>query len=134
MANWILKTEPATYSFADLQRERKAVWDGISNPVALKHLRAMAKGDQLLIYHTGKEKACVGLARTVSAPYADPKDRSGTLVVVDIAPVRPLKRPIPLAEIKAVASLKDFGLVRLPRLSVVPANAAQWKTLLAMET
>lgn len=130
MAHWILKTEPSTYSFARLVQERTAVWDGVTNPVALKHLRSMAKGDAVLIYHTGDEKACVGLAEVASAPYADPRDAK--LTVVDLKAGRPLPAPVPLAAIKAEPAFADLALVRMGRLSVVPATAAQWKKLLAM--
>jgi len=128
--HWVLKTEPSEYGFSDLVRDRRTRWEGVSNPVALKHLRSMHEGEDALIYHTGNEKALVGLARIVSAPYADPSDPK--LVVVDIEPVQPLPRPVSLAEIKAEAAFADLGLVRVPRLSVVPVEPAQWKRLLAM--
>jgi predicted RNA-binding protein with PUA-like domain len=128
--HWVLKTEPSEYGFADLVRDRRTRWEGVSNPVALKHLRSMLEGDQALIYHTGKEKAVVGLARIAGAPYPDPSDPK--LVVVDIEPVRPLPRAVSLAEIKAEPAFADLGLVRVPRLSVVPVEPAQWKRLLAM--
>ena len=128
--HWVLKTEPSEYGFPDLVRDRRTRWEGVSNPVALKHLRSMLEGDDALIYHTGNEKALVGLARVVSAPYPDPKDAK--LVVVDVAPVKPLPRTVSLAEIKAEPAFADLGLVRIPRLSVVPVEPAQWKRLLAM--
>jgi len=130
MAYWILKTEPTTYSFQRLVQERTAVWDGVTNPVALKHIRSMAKGDAVLVYHTGGEKACVGLAEVASAPYPDPRDAK--LTVVDLAVGRPLPVPVTLAAIKAEPAFAELALVRMGRLSVVPANAAQWKKLLAM--
>jgi predicted RNA-binding protein with PUA-like domain len=130
MAFWILKTEPSTYSYKDLVSEGKAVWDGVTNPLALKHLRSMRKGDELLIYHTGDEKALVGLASVATAPYADPGD--SRLTVVDIKPLKPLQRTVSLSEIRAVPALKDLALVRMPRLSVVPADERQWKALLAL--
>lgn len=132
MAYWILKTEPSTYSFDDLVGAKRAVWDGVSNPLALKHLRAMRPGDEVLIYHTGDEKAAVGFATVVSEPYPDPQDDSGKLTVVDLAPGRRLPRPVRLAQVKATPALKDLALVRMPRLSVVPAGAAQWQQLMAM--
>jgi predicted RNA-binding protein with PUA-like domain len=128
--HWVLKTEPSEYGFSDLVRDRRTRWEGVSNPVALKHLRSMPEGDDALIYHTGNEKALVGLARVTSAPYPDPKDPK--LVVVDVEPVRPLARVVPLAEIKAEPAFADLGLVRMPRLSVVPVEPAQWKRLLSM--
>jgi predicted RNA-binding protein with PUA-like domain len=128
--HWVLKTEPSEYAFADLVRERRTRWEGVSNPVALKHLRSMLEGDDALIYHTGSEKAAVGLARIASAPYPDPSDPK--LVVVDIEAGQPLARPVTLAQIKAEPSFAELGLVRVPRLSVVPVEPGQWKRLVAM--
>ena len=132
MNRWLLKTEPSTYSFADLVREQVATWDGVKNPAALNHLRAMKNGDQALIYHTGDEKAVVGVARIVSGPYADPKLQDPKRVVVDLAPVRPLPKPIPLAAVKADKRFADFALVRISRLSVMPVSEVQWQALLAL--
>ena len=131
-AYWILKTEPSAYSFEQLEREGTAVWDGVSNPVALKHLREMQPGDEALIYHTGDEKALIGLARVSSAAYPDPKAKDPKLVVVQLKSGKRLKRPVTLAEVRAEPAFRDLALVRMPRLSVVPATAAQWKKLLAM--
>jgi predicted RNA-binding protein with PUA-like domain len=131
-AYWILKTEPSAYSYERLERERTAVWDGVTNPLALKHIRSMTKGDRVMIYHTGDVKAVVGLAEVVSDPYPDPKDRGGTLWVVDIKANRRLPRPVGLTEIKHDAAFKDMALVRMGRLSVAPVTAAQWQRLLAM--
>jgi predicted RNA-binding protein with PUA-like domain len=128
--HWVLKTEPSEYGFADLVRERRTRWEGVSNPVALKHLRSMLEGDGALIYHTGNEKALVGRARIASAPYPDPSDPK--LVVVDVEAGQPLPRAVPLAAIKADPSFAELGLVRVPRLSVVPLEPDQWKRLLAM--
>jgi predicted RNA-binding protein with PUA-like domain len=128
--HWVLKTEPSEYAFADLVRERRTRWEGVSNAVALKHLRSMLEGDDALIYHTGNEKAAVGLARIASAPYPDPSDPK--LVVVDIEAGWPLARPVTLAQIKADPAFAELGLVRIPRLSVVPVEPGQWKRLLAM--
>jgi predicted RNA-binding protein with PUA-like domain len=130
--HWILKTEPSTYGFTDLVRERRTRWEGVSNAVALKHLRSMLEGDDALIYHTGNEKSLVGLARIASAPYPDPARKDERLVVVDVEVGKALPRPVSLAEIKADPAFKDLGLVRLPRLSVVPVEPDQWKRLLAM--
>ncbi len=129
---WILKTEPTTYSFDDLVREKRTAWDGVKNAVALKHIRAMRSGDQALIYHSGKQKAVVGLAKIVSAPYPDPEQGDPKLAVVDIAAGLPLPNPVELKQIKADAAFKDLGLVRMGRLSVMPASAAQWKRLLKL--
>ncbi len=132
MAYWLLKTEPDCYSFADLQREGAAVWDGVANNAALKHMRAMAPGDRALIYHTGDERQAVGLAEVASAPYADPTAGDPKLVVVDVRPLRPLARAVTLAAIKAEPEFADFALVRQSRLSVVPVTDEQWQRLLAM--
>jgi len=121
MSTWLLKTEPSEYSFADLEKEERAVWTGVRNALAQKHLRAIAKGDELLVYHTGSEKAVVGIARAVSGPYPDPKQPK--LACIDLAPERRLARPVTLAELKAAPEFADFALVRLPRLSVVPVPA-----------
>ena len=121
MANrWLLKTEPGEYSFDDLLRERKTVWDGVTNALALKHLRGIREEDSLLIYHTGTIRAAVGLARAASAPYPDPERQDPKIVVVDVVPVRKLKQAVTLEAIKSDRRFKDFELVRLPRLSVMP--------------
>jgi predicted RNA-binding protein with PUA-like domain len=126
MPTFILKTEPSTYSFADLQREKRAVWDGISNPAALAFLRGARRGDEAMIYHTGDEKAIVGLARITSDAYEDPAqpgsnaDGLPKVPVVDLAPLRPAPRPVTLAQIKADRRFASFPLVRQPRLSVIP--------------
>ena len=131
-AYWILKTEPTTYSFERLLKDRRTVWDGVSNPLALKHLGEMAVGDQVLVYHTGDEKAAVGLARVVRAAYADPKANDSKLVVVDLEAGHPLPKPVTLAAVKADPAFADLALVRMGRLSVVPVKPEQWKRLLAM--
>ncbi len=132
MACWLLKTEPSTYSFADLQRDKKATWDGVSNSLALKHIRSMKKGDLAFIYHSGDEKSIVGIAEIVSNPYPDPKQHDEKLVVVDLKPKEALKKPVPLAAVKASEEFAAFELVRMSRLSVMPVSTAHWKTLLAM--
>jgi predicted RNA-binding protein with PUA-like domain len=126
MAYWLVKTEPSTYSFARLTEERDAVWDGVSNPVALRNLRAMAAGDSVLVYHTGDEKRIVGIARVTKAAYPDPKQKDPKLVVVNLAAVGPVKRPVTLAEVKADRRFADWELVRQPRLSVMPVSAERW--------
>jgi predicted RNA-binding protein with PUA-like domain len=129
---WILKTDSEVYPFDQLERERKAVWDGVSNPVALKHIRSMAPGDPLLIYHSGAKKELVGLARVTSAPYSDPKGGSPQLAVVDVEVDRRLPHTVSLATIKADPAFSDLALVRQPRLSVIPVPEPQWQKLLAM--
>ncbi|NOT07819.1 MAG: EVE domain-containing protein [Gemmatimonadales bacterium] len=129
---WLLKTESSTYSFDDLLREGKAVWDGISAPAALIHLRAMRKSDEAMIYHSGDEKAIVGTARIVSDPYPDPKLDDPKRVVVEVAPVKRLAKPIPLSAIKADKRFASFPLVRISRLSTMPVTATEWSTLMGM--
>jgi predicted RNA-binding protein with PUA-like domain len=129
---WILKTDTDTYSFDDLARERRAVWDGVSNALALKHIRSMAKGDQVLIYHSGEEKALVGFARVASAPYPDPRQDDSKLTVVDIEAGKRLPRPVTLAEVKADPAFADLALVRMSRLSVIPVSESHWKRLLTL--
>lgn len=132
MAFWLLKTEPEAYSYDDLARDGATVWDGVANNAALIHLRAMAPGDEALIYHTGDERRAVGLAAVVSGPYPDPKLDDPRLVVVDVRAVMPLPAPVGLAAIKADPFFADFALVRQGRLSVVPVSAEQWARLMAM--
>jgi predicted RNA-binding protein with PUA-like domain len=127
--HWLLKTEPSTYSWDDLVREKTAVWDGVSNPVALRNLAAMKPGDDALIYHTGDDKAVVGLARVTKAAYPDPKAKDPKLLVVELTPVRPLSKQVTLAAIKADALFKDSPLVRQGRLSVVNISDAQFARL-----
>ena len=126
---WLLKTEPGTYSYDDLEREGRAVWDGVTNPVALRNLRAMKAGDRAFVYHTGDEKAVVGRAEVVKAAYPDPKAGSDRLVVVDLKPAGRLARPVTLAEIKKLPVFADSPLVRQGRLSVVPLTAVQVKAI-----
>ena len=133
MANyWILKTDADTYAFDQLARERRAVWDGVSNALALKHIRSMRKGDQVFIYHSGEEKALVGLARIVSDPYPDPTAGDPKLTVVDVEAGERLARPVTLAAVKADPAFADLGLVRMSRLSVIPVPPEQWRRLLEM--
>jgi predicted RNA-binding protein with PUA-like domain len=124
--NWLVKEEPTHYGFDELVKDRKAVWSGVRNALAQRHLRAIKKGDRLFYYHTGDEKAVVGTAKALSAPYPDPEDSSGKYVAVDIAPVKRLPRPVTLAEIKADAVFRDHPLVRIARLSVMPVTDAEW--------
>ena len=132
MAYWLLKTEPGTYSAADLQREEKTTWDGVANALAVKHLRSMAKGDEVLIYHTGSEKQCVAIAEVTAEPRPDPKDAKSA--VVDLKFKSMLKRPVTLSEIKADPAFAEYGLVRLSRLSVVPTPKEIWKRLLQLSS
>lgn len=129
---WLFKSDPEHYSFPDLVRDKKTVWDGISNNLALKHLRGVRRGDRVMIYHSGSERAIVGLAEVLSDPYPDPRQMDPKLVVVDIAARETLAEPVTLEQIKSHAALKDFDLVRLPRLSVMPVPESTWKALLAL--
>jgi predicted RNA-binding protein with PUA-like domain len=129
---WILKTDADTYPFDQLQRERRTTWDGVTNALALKHIRGMVKGDRALIYHSGDEKALVGLATIASAPYPDPKAGDPKVVVVDVQAGKRLARPVTLAAVKADPAFADLGLVRMSRLSVIPVPPTLWKKLLAM--
>lgn len=126
---WLLKTEPGSYSYEDLEREGRAVWDGVTNPVALKNLRAMKAGDRAFVYHTGDERAVVGRAEVVKAAYPDPKAGSDRAVVVDLKAAGRLPRPVTLDEIKKLPVFADSPLVRQGRLSVVPLTAAQVKAI-----
>jgi predicted RNA-binding protein with PUA-like domain len=131
-AKWLLKSDPEHYSFYDLERDGKTVWDGISNNLALKNLRNVRRGELVMVYHTGAERAVVGLAEAVSDPYPDPQQKDARLVVIDLRAKGRLARPVTLDEIKKSTTLKKFDLVRLPRLSVMPVSDAQWTTLLTM--
>src|SRR5262245_31246826 len=129
---WLLKTEPTTYSYDRLAKEGSAVWDGVRNNLALKYLREMKAGDQLLIYHSGTDKAVVGQAKVTKAAYPDPSADDPKIVVVDLAPTGKLPKAVPLAAVKAEPSLADLPLVRMPRLSVMPIPTEAWKKILGM--
>jgi len=122
--DYLLKTEPSEYSFADPQRDNETIWDGVSNPVALKHLRAMKPGDRLIIYETGDNKSAIGSATVISAVVSDPKNPR-----VKIKAGKPLPKPVTLAEIKANKLFADSPLVRQGRLSVVPLSETQYRVL-----
>jgi len=121
---YLLKTEPTEYSFADLQKDKKTLWDGVHNPVALRNLGAMKPGDHLVIYETGDRKSAVGTASVVSAKVTDPKNP-----LIEIAASKPLAKPVPLAEIKANKLFASSPLVKMGRLSVVPLTPEQYKSL-----
>jgi predicted RNA-binding protein with PUA-like domain len=126
MAYWLFKEEPEHYSLEDLFRDKRTTWAGVGNNVALKHLRSVQKGDHVFYYHTGKEKAVVGVMEVVKGAYPDPERDDPRLVVVDVKPISRLARPVSLAEIKANPKFADFALVRMSRLSVMPVTDKQW--------
>ena len=127
--NWLFKEEPSSYSFDRFRKDGGTVWAGVKNPLARKHLRSVKKGDRIFYYHTGNEKAVVGVAKATSDAYLDPKDKTGKAVVVNLAPERALARPVTLAEIKASKAFASFVLTRLPRLSVMPVSDAEWSEI-----
>jgi predicted RNA-binding protein with PUA-like domain len=129
---FLVKEEPDNYSFDQFVKDGGTTWSGVRNPVAQKNLRSIKKGDLVFYYHTGKEKAVIGIAKASSAAYADPADRTGKSHVVDLVPVKKLPRPVSLAEVKADARFKDFPLTYLPRLSVMPVTDKQWEWILKM--
>jgi predicted RNA-binding protein with PUA-like domain len=130
--NWLFKEEPANYSFDALVKDKQTIWSGVKNPLAQKHLHAVKKGDRIFYYHTGNEKAVVGIAKALADAYADPADKTGRAAVVDVGPVKKLPRAVTLAEIKADPSFKTFPLVRISRLSVMPVTDAEWKRIESM--
>jgi predicted RNA-binding protein with PUA-like domain len=129
MALWIFKQEPTCYSFSDLRRDGRTVWDGISNALARKNLRQIKRGDLVFFYHTGKEKAIVGVMRAAADARDAPTPDDPKAVIVEVEPVKPLPQPVTLAEIKADPALADWDFVRLPRLSVTAVTEAQWKRI-----
>jgi predicted RNA-binding protein with PUA-like domain len=132
VAYWLLKTEPEEYSYCDLERDGTTVWEGVSNSLALKHLRTMEIGDLALIYHTGKQRRVIGVAQVVSQPYPDPKLDDAKRVVVQVRAVRRVQEPITLTQIKQDGNFEGFDLVRLTRLSVVPVSEPHWQRLLQL--
>ncbi|HEY6196844.1 MAG TPA: EVE domain-containing protein [Candidatus Eisenbacteria bacterium] len=124
MSHWLFKTEPSEYSFADLARDKRVVWEGVSSNAALLHLRAVKKGDTVVVYHSGKDKAAVGLAEVTRGAYPDPKLGEPKRVVVDLKPVRAFTTPVPLADFRVDPVLKTTELVRISRLSVMPLTPA----------
>lgn len=132
MSYWLFKTEPQDYSWANLEEDGRTVWNGVKNPLALKHLRTLQPADQVLIYHSGKERQVVGVAEVMTLPYPDPALREPRRVVVDIQAVRSLPKPVTLAQIKQNGNFTGFDLIRLPRLSVIPVSADHWQHLLQL--
>lgn len=130
MGHWLLKSEPDSYGWDDLVRDGGTEWDGVRNNAAAGHFRAMAAGDEALIYHSGKDKAAVGIARIARAAQADGDD--GRWVSVRVEPVRPLPRPVTLAAMKAEPALADMAMLRQSRLSVSPITDAAWQVLMRL--
>ena len=129
---WLFKEEPSHYSYDALERDGKTSWTGVKNPLAQKHLRSVKKGDRIFFYHTGDEKAVVGIAKAADAAYPDPADKAGKLYAVDVLPVKKLKTPVTLASIKADKFFESFALVRMSRLSVMPVDDEQWERIVKM--
>jgi predicted RNA-binding protein with PUA-like domain len=127
MSYWLFKEEPEHYSFADLEKEKITIWNGVSNNLARKNLREVSEGDRILFYHTGREKAVVGEMRALSGPMPDPKESDPKAVVVKVQAVQRLQHPVSLERIKKDPLLADWDLVRLPRLSVMPVSSSQWE-------
>lgn len=127
--HWLFKEEPSHYAYDDLVRDGQTRWSGVRNPLAQKHLRSVKKGDPIFYYHTGDERAIVAIAKAAGDAYPDPADRNGKLYAVDVVPVKKLKRPVSLAEIKAKPVFRDFPLVRISRLSVMPVPDAEWAAI-----
>ncbi len=132
MSYWLVKSEPAKYAYADLERDGRTVWDGVRNNTAALHLRAMRVGDQALYYHSQEGLAVVGVAQVVREAFPDPSDPAGRFVAVELAPVRPLSRPVSLAQMKAEPKLAGMAMLRLFRLSVSPVTQEEWSTILDM--
>lgn len=130
--HWLFKEEPSHYSFEEMLRDRRTVWDGVRNNLALKHLRQVKKGDEVIFYHTGEETSATGIMRATSDPYPDPKEKDQRLVVVDVEPVRKLKRPVSLSSIKSNPKFSGFELLRIPRLSVMEVPPGLWKEIMAL--
>lgn len=133
MANrWLFKTEPSVYSYQRLVKDKKTMWDGVGNNLALKNLKDIKKGEQIFIYHTGDEKQAVGIARALGGAYPDPSKNDPRLLVVDIEPVKALAKPVTLAQVKADKKLANFDLVRNSRLSIMKVTDQQWDAMMAM--
>ncbi len=132
MGYWILKTEPSAYSFDNLLKDKKAVWDGVRNPQALINIRSMKKGDLAFIYHSGEGKCIVGIAEVAGDPYPDPRQKDPKLSVIDLIAKSPVSKQVTLAEIKANPKLAELRLVRQSRLSVIPVPQSMWIELMRM--
>ncbi len=132
MGKWLVKSDPENFSFADLRRVGTTAWDGVRNALAQQNLRRMELGDPVMVYHSGEDRAIVGLAEVVRETYLDPTDEKGKSACVDLKFVAAFKKPVTLAEIKSDPKLKNFDLVRISRLSVMPVGETHWKILMKM--
>ena len=134
MAHWLMKTEPSSWSWDQQMAagDKGTFWSGVRNHLAKKHLKEMKVGDQAFFYHSGEEKAVVGIVEITKAYYPDPSDKTGVFGMVDVKAVKPLAKPVTLAEIKADPRLKDMVMVKSSRLSVQPVTEAEWRAILAM--
>jgi predicted RNA-binding protein with PUA-like domain len=132
MAYWLLKSEPDVYSYADLERDRQTIWDGVNNNLALKHIRTMQIGDLALIYHTGDERRAMGIAEVITMPYVDPKLDDPKRAVVDVKAIQLLTKPVSLSEIKKDPDFEGFDLIRISRLSVGPVSEVHWQKILKL--
>ena len=130
--HWLVKSEPNAYSYQDLERDGRTVWDGVRNNQAALYLKDMKVGDRLLYYHSNEGLAVVGIAAVVRESYLDPSDKAGRFVAVDIAPVRPMPDPVTLKTMKATPALSGMAMFRQFRLSVSPVTDAEWKTILKL--
>lgn len=129
---WLLKTEPSAYSFADLEKEGRTLWNGIKNPTALLHLRQVRRGDQALVYHTGGERAVLGIAKVVKGAHPDPQAGDPRLVAIELAPLRRLRFPVGLQRLKDDPRFRGFDLLRIGRLSVMPVPEPMWTAILEL--
>jgi predicted RNA-binding protein with PUA-like domain len=129
---WLVKQEPSSYSWSDFVAERETSWTGVRNFAARNNLRKMQKGDEVLFYHSGDEKAVIGIAKVTRAAYPDTTAKDGDWSTIDLAPIKPLRRPVTLRDIKANAQLKQIGLVRQSRLSVMPLAESEFREIVMM--
>jgi predicted RNA-binding protein with PUA-like domain len=132
LSHWLVKSEPNSYSYADLERDGRTVWDGVRNNAAALNLKAMEEGDEVLFYHSQEGLAVVGVAKVVRTAFPDKTDPAGRFVAVELVPVRALSRPVPLAEMKAEPALAGMAMLRQSRLSVSPVSADEWAAILKM--
>ena len=131
-SKWLVKSEPDTYAYADLERDGRTVWDGVRNHAAAGHLKAMKTGDQVFFYHSQQGKDVVAVAQVAKEAFPDASDPTGKFVAIELTPVRKLKRPVTLADMKANPALADMAMLRQGRLSVSPVTDAEWTAILKM--